>query len=760
MARSLQASTAGLEKANKAFNLKGWTQDYLAGAAGCCRQTIYKFFGRQPIEKRFFQSICTELGLEWGEIAELEAGEEKPIAPTTIDTLVNQVREKVSADIQKRCGWMRVLDMTHPIGVNDIYIDINILEKITGRRPLEIDQLLENFNLEDFERFGLNQVVEKRVPGLAAVEQHSKLMILGKPGAGKTTFLKRIAIQCNSGQFLADRVPIFITLKDFAEVPQQPSLLQYINDQFARNDISDQQITKTLLHDGRVIVLLDGLDEVRQADNNRVLKEIRDFSTQYDTNYFVITCRIASKEYTFEQFTEVEVADFEDKQIAEFASKWYQTKEPKKSQQFIHKLKENKRIKELATNPLLLTLLCLLFDESTDFPSNRAELYGEGVEVLLKKWDGTRSIERDQVYQKLSYKRKAELLSRIALKTFESGNYFFKERFVDESISDYIENLPDAQTDPKALLLDSKAVLKSIESQHGLLVERARRIYSFSHLTFHEFFTAKNITLSRNPQQAFQQLVSYITDKHWREVFLLTVGILSNADDLLQLMKQQIDGLLATDEKLQEFLTWIDLKSSSLETSYKRAAIRAFYFDLDCTLTGDSALARDRAIGIDRARDSNLALDSTLARILYCALDNNPTLDSTHTRILYYALNSALKSAIQHTSALDLELQGQLQELQQVLNVIHNNVIHNDLEKVKSWWQTNRQVWVKQFRTVIIHHRNIGHDWQFNDDHRKLLQQYHDANKLLIDCLNSECYVSRSVRQEIENTLLLPVNRT
>ncbi|MEH2467846.1 NACHT C-terminal helical domain 2-containing protein [Nostoc sp.] len=57
----------------------------------------------------------------------------------------------------------------------------------------------------------------------------------------------------------------------------------------------------------------------------------------------------------------------------------------------------------------------------------------------------------------------------------------------------------------------------------------------------------------------------------------------------------------------------------------------------------------------------------------------------------------------------------------------------------------------------MIKHRNIGHDWQFSDGQKKLLQQYYDANKLLIDCLNSECYVSRTMRQQIEDTLLLPV---
>jgi hypothetical protein len=58
---------------------------------------------------------------------------------------------------------------------------------------------------------------------------------------------------------------------------------------------------------------------------------------------------------------------------------------------------------------------------------------------------------------------------------------------------------------------------------------------------------------------------------------------------------------------------------------------------------------------------------------------------------------------------------------------------------------------------VIIEHRNIRHDWQFSDAQIKRLQQYYNANELLVDCLNSDCYVSRDVRQEIEETLLLPI---
>jgi hypothetical protein len=79
----------------------------------------------------------------------------------------------------------------------------------------------------------------------------------------------------------------------------------------------------------------------------------------------------------------------------------------------------------------------------------------------------------------------------------------------------------------------------------------------------------------------------------------------------------------------------------------------------------------------------------------------------------------------------------------------------SDVQELKKWMQLNGSDWTEQLRAVMIEHRNIGYDWQFSDEQKQLLQQYYDANKLLVDCLNSDCYVSREVRQEIEETLLL-----
>ncbi|WP_246844563.1 NACHT domain-containing NTPase, partial [Hydrocoleum sp. CS-953] len=345
-------------------------------------------------------------------------------------------------------------------------------------------------------------------------------MVLGKPGAGKTTFLKYLAIQCIDGDLLTHLVPIFITLRQFAEAENQPNLLEYITKIFSDDTVFALEID-SIFKNGRALILLDGLDEVREADHNRVLKQIRDISTRYSNNQFVITCRIAAWEYNFDKFIDVEVADFDDEQINNFANNWFKSKNPDIGKKFISKLEENPPVKELATNPLLLTLLCLEFEDYLDFPTNRSELYERGVGVLLSKWDAKRGIERDQVYKRLSLRRKEDLLSQVAVKTFERGDYFFKQRELQENISLYIYNLPDAKTDPEALLIDSETVLKSIEAQHGLFVERARSIYSFSHLTFHEYFTARGLYATSN---GLKNLVNHISETRWREVFLLVAG--------------------------------------------------------------------------------------------------------------------------------------------------------------------------------------------------------------------------------------------
>ena len=802
------ATPSGLEKAKEQLR-KFTSKQALADIAELSRSTVQKFFAGKGIGLDSFKAICTALELDWEETAGLKSSEEEVNVTSgnsaEIDLLVSKARKCGCRDIEKRCGWMKVLDMTQPIGLGAIYTDVNILEKVVGKTRREIAELIQQCGSDDFERAFLGDVRERRVDAIETVAEKKQLMILGRPGAGKTTFMKRMATLCNQSVFLKDFVPIFVSLKEFAETINQPRLLNFIAHYFVGDrapiGIEIGQV-RQILKQGRGLVLLDGLDEVLEKDYDRVLREIREFARHYDRCHIVITCRIAAKEDNFEQFTEVEMANFSDEQIQSFADKWFKAKDPSQvnesgdstvAQLFYQALEAQKPIKELAQNPLLLTLLCLEFEESSEFPQSRAELYERGLNVLLSKWDGKRRIKRGEIYKRLSTKRKEIMLGRLAMHTFERGEYFFPTRVAEKQIWEYIQNLPDASTDLEALIVDSQAVLKAIESHHGLLTERARDIYSFSHLTFHEYFTAKHIletSASDAQHNALHQLVEHLMERRWKEVFLLVAERIENADYLLTTMLIQINSILREDKGLQKFLSWSNSKTDSVNVSYKPVAVRAFYLYLTLALNdaydseGNNALyltlALDSDLYIDLTRDlyivldlelyvildlthashltfaRNLYLDLALSRNLYLDLALSCALDFAYARVLNItrarALNLAIDLAL--SRALCIKLPAEFKESLQSLQSTLSSMLQNQ-EIFEQRWKVKGQAWREQLNAVMIQHRDIGHERKFNSEQLGKLDQYYAANLLLAECLK-RAYVSNEVRQRIENEMLMP----
>ncbi|MBE9162069.1 NACHT domain-containing NTPase [Tychonema sp. LEGE 06208] len=756
---------------------RAWTE---AGpyADGISLPTWRRFLaGREPIKAHAFRAFCTVLQLDWEEIVDRPPlvspyqGGVRDFCQQPIDSVVEEIRQKCHSKIQQLYSKMQLLDIAQPVDVSTLYVEVNILEEITSWQPGEIRDLLRDFNpdADNFNRLGLGKVRQKRVPGLDAVKSHSKLMVLGKPGSGKTTFLKHIAIQCDRAKFEANKIAIFIPLKTFAEIPNL-DLLEYISDEFASCGVEGRSQTEFALSQGRGLILLDGLDEVPESNSDAVVRQIRQFVQKYYNNQFIITCRIAASKYRFhdEAFTCVEVADFNNEQIAAFASNWYvaffQNMEAGKAlaSQFVEKLKmqQNQQIRELAVTPILLNLICLVFQTKANFPSNRAKLYEEALEIMLKKWDETRGIQRDEVYRNLNLCRKKHLLAFVAAITFERGDYFFDKNTVQQLIAEYLANLPDATTNRVQLESDSEVVLKAIEAQHGLLVERARGIYSFSHLTFQEYFTATEIVTNSAPQ-ALEKLVSHLTEKRWREVFFLAVGMLQKADNFLLLMKQQVDGLVAEDERLQQFLVWVNKKSISVNFPYKILAVRAFYFTLEYPfLDRGFALSLDPYLKKVVEQTFELALnlglqcyiDLALNTVVKDALEptlgyiNSLTVERTLVPILDLVLDCDLVPALKPE---------QRRGIQELLEQLPDP--KSDKEIFEKWWQGNGLAWSKLLRQMMILYRDLGHDWQFSEQQKSLLKNYYDANKLLVDCLNSGCNVSPAVRQEIEETMLLPI---
>jgi predicted NACHT family NTPase len=310
--RSLQASTLGAKKAKQQFATRGWTQEYLASEIGVkTRQPIWRFFAGQPIERFTFFEICTALDLEWREIAfnapaeyvdrTINSTELEPIS-LKLDDLVQMVRSQRKDKVNHQCGILQLLDISRPVELDKIYIDVNVIEQIPSPQGVEISNF-DSLAPQAIHRFNLDKTNSRQILGTQAIEKYGNLRVLGKTGSGKSTFLKHLAIQCNAEKFAANKVPMFIALRDFADscrYDQQTSLLEFIHQEFLDSDISHPEILKKLLQEGRILFLIDGIDEICQDVEleHRVLNEVRRFCERYHRNTFVATCRTALQKLT------------------------------------------------------------------------------------------------------------------------------------------------------------------------------------------------------------------------------------------------------------------------------------------------------------------------------------------------------------------------------------------------------------------------------------------------------------------------------
>jgi transcriptional regulator with XRE-family HTH domain len=140
MSRSLRASDAGIKQIKSAMKQGGFTQEALAKALEISRSVITVLFRGEAIDKENFDRLCDFLCLDWKEIRSEEADNEK--RGDDLDRLVQEVKQKIAADVTERCGTMRVLDMSQPVDLDRIYTDVNIIKEVIGRRRIGYDEVM------------------------------------------------------------------------------------------------------------------------------------------------------------------------------------------------------------------------------------------------------------------------------------------------------------------------------------------------------------------------------------------------------------------------------------------------------------------------------------------------------------------------------------------------------------------------------------------------------------------------------------------
>ena len=418
-----------------------------------------------------------------------EASNPIPSPEKLVDAL-----EAYEVSYVKRHGELKVLGMSKPVPLTEVYTSVRILSAAEVKNFAGIEELEANFAKGDRRRFW--QPTCEMQAGLEAANSEQYLTVLGGPGIGKSTYLRKMGLEAlrrENGEYEHCLTPVFLELKKFRD-PDLNIEAEIVREFQTCGFPYAEDFTRQALLGGTLLILFDGLDEVPTANLDVVIEAIGNFADCYSKNRFIASCRIAAYHNYFRRFTDVAIAEFDDEQIEQFIVNWFQSELDREvgiAAQCWELLQSEayKAAKDLARTPLLLTYLCLVYDKTQSLPRHRSTLYGKALDIILEEWASEKRIRREKIYEGLHGELEKELLADIAYQSFERNELFFEKADLIGTISGFISETLDVPP-----TLDGKSVLTAIEVQQGILVERAENIYSFSHLTLQEYLTAQYIT--------------------------------------------------------------------------------------------------------------------------------------------------------------------------------------------------------------------------------------------------------------------------
>ncbi len=367
------------------------------------------------------------------------------------------------------------------------------------------------------------------------------LVILGEPGSGKTTHLLRLLLKiahdgAASLSLAPGTVPVFLPLRRLVELDR--GLDAFIEQELASPHLdAPKRFGERLRKRGRVLYLLDGLDEVRDSeDRAKVAGWIEEARKHAPDSWFVVTCRYAGYRAAplSGAFLELHLRPLGEPQVQEFVRRWFaivlaRLAEPDRRKQARKDardradalladlrrpgLQASARVAELTHNPLLLTTICLVHYDRGKLPERRIELYEECVDVLLERWN-----EAKELPQRIPASEARQVLQPLAWWMHEEDG---------RTVASEAELLPQVERALAVAQLDISAteLLRSIRDESGLLTGWGQHQYGFMHLGLQEYLAAREL---RNRELlepgAFAQVVGRFGDSWWQEVILLLLA--------------------------------------------------------------------------------------------------------------------------------------------------------------------------------------------------------------------------------------------
>ncbi len=360
-------------------------------------------------------------------------------------------------------------------------------------------------------------------PVLDVLKRDRLVVVLGDPGSGKTSLLKYLVMRWvthEPGSADGGRLPIWIDLKEYAQ--KRDGFLKYYESGCTAYGLDAREVEKHLIA-GAAALYVDGLDEIFDGPTRgSVIEEITAFAARYPQAPVVVTSRIIGYEADRlgnAGFTHATLEDFDDGQLSEFLSKWHAaaeddaTERARLQRQLQRALQESRAVRELAGNPLLLTMMAIL-NRNQDLPRDRVELYAQASRVLLHEWDASRSLPVDT----FARQDKEELLRELAGNMQQregglAGNLIDRSALVD-LFRGFLKNrdVPDP-------LDKATSLVKQLTERNFILCFAGADRFSFVHRTFLEYFCAAWFVelFEKKQTLTLQMLKDDVFGRHWKD---------------------------------------------------------------------------------------------------------------------------------------------------------------------------------------------------------------------------------------------------
>ncbi|SPT50066.1 NACHT domain-containing protein [Actinomadura madurae] len=371
-------------------------------------------------------------------------------------------------------------------------------------------------------------VLGRREPLASFLAPGRVLAVLGAAGSGKTTLARYTALEMAERRWSRGPLPVLLFLRDHVQDLQaeEPAGLPEIvaAAPWLGGAVSAEWLEKRLER-GRCVVLLDGLDEVADAQSRgRVVQWVENQISRYPGNAFVVTSRPFGYDGNRLSRADVlQVQRFTSRQIRAFLDAWYRAIERRSREgdpeeidriaaqaadDLFRRIIERPALYDLAANPLLLTMIANVHRYRSSLPGSRAALYEEVCQVLLHRRQEAKNLA-DTALDGLSGDKKERIVQELAWYMMRRRLRDVPAEEAERAIRTVLQRTaPDIA--PDAFLHYAR--------RSGLLLEHRHRRYGFAHLTLQEYLAAALVPGHASRRQV---LVDNVSDPWWRETTLL-----------------------------------------------------------------------------------------------------------------------------------------------------------------------------------------------------------------------------------------------